>query len=92
MLGEAVISTTQGSSDVEIANAQTLMPKAGQYVLINGTWQKITAVDETTLTLDNAANRTETLVTKITGMNELEITGTNINLNRLTIDYFPRIS
>jgi len=61
----------------------------GKYIRLGNAWLKIEATDEDTVTVSSALAKSETVITKITGMNEISISGSNLNLTKLEIDYYP---
>lgn len=65
----------------------------GKYIFLDGAWHKIVSVS----TEDNSVEIEDTMtdsgneVTKLVTMNEITITGTLLQLNKLAIDYSPMI-
>lgn len=87
---DEVMATTQsGSATVTQANCKIDDSLIGKYIRLGNAWLKIEATDEDTVTVSSALAKSETVITKITGMNEISISGSNLNLTKLEIDYYP---
>ena len=86
-------SYTSGSATVTCHSYYVSENIIGQYILLDGAWHKIVSIDEENNTLDVADTLSDSGAeyTKIVTMNEISITGTTVNLNKLVIDYFPVI-
>ena len=64
----------------------------GKYAYIDGAWRKITAVAANgTATIDSAPASTGITQTRLVTMNEIAITGTDVILTKLEVDYSPII-
>lgn len=86
------MTTTAGNTNATVENGDMdCADLVGKYLRVNSAWVKIVSSNENTITLASAASRTETLLTKAVSMNEIEITGTNISLSQLSINYVPMI-
>lgn len=89
---DLAVTTTAGNTNATVENGDMdCADLVGKYLRVNSAWVKIVSSNENTITLASAASRTETLLTKAVSMNEIEITGTNISLSQLSINYVPMI-
>jgi len=79
---EVMATTTAGSKTVTLSNCKVNDRLIGKYIRLNNDWIKIDAVADNTITLASAAAKSETATTKITGMNEITISGDNLQLNK----------
>ena len=91
-LKNITVLTTAGSNSVTIVSNDTLPNLSGKFIRLNNQWKKITQANGTKLTLAENASNTQRVITTITGMNEITITGTDLNLNKLEFDYYPVIA
>ena len=86
-------SYTQGSDEVGFYAFPATEKLIGKYILLGDSWHKIVSASEeaSTVEIDTNMQTTGAELTKIVTMNDIEVTGTNLSLNRLTIDYSPII-
>ena len=90
-LTEVMATTTAGSQRVPLSNCKVDDHLIGKYIRLNNDWIKIEAVEDNTITLASAAAKSETVTTKITGMNEITVSGDGLTINQFEIDYYPMI-
>lgn len=87
---EIVVSYTSGSASVSRLNDKFDERFIGKHIYIDGAWRKITAVSSAGVaTINGAPSSTGISGTKVVTMNEIVITGTDLNLTTLEVDYFP---
>lgn len=90
---EVVVSYTSGSTSVSRANGAVFDEMfVGKYLYLGGAWRKIVSVNSSGVaTVDSAPSSGGIIQTKVVTMNEIAITGTDITLTRLEVDYSPMI-
>lgn len=89
---DIVVQTISGSSNVMMVNSSPRKSDVGRYIYLDDSWKKISGIGQgNVFTIDSAASFTGVVKTKIVTMNDITITGTNLSLNKLEIDYKPMV-
>lgn len=84
------ISHTAGSNIVT-SDHGFLKPMQGQYLYLNG-WRKIREITNANQAiLSENAEADGTITTPVVTMNEIELSGDNVKLSKLEIEYTPRV-
>ena len=90
-IDNAIVTCTSNSTSAIIDESLLGYDLVGKYIRLGNSWKKIAAAQGTAITLNENAGVSGVKITKIVGMNEITITGTDISLSQLSMDYFPMI-
>ena len=89
---EIVVSYTSGSSSITMTSNKFDDRFIGKYIYIEGAWRRITGVSAGgAATVNFTPSNTGVQETKVVTMNDIVITGTDLALTTLEVDYFPII-
>lgn len=89
---DVLASYLEGSNLVSIQNYDVHDSFVGKYIFLNNSWMEITSIiDEHTLTISSSMSQSGQEETKIATMNKITISGEQVSLSKLEIDYVPQI-
>lgn len=91
LIKNVTMKTTSGSKVVTIYDYPVTAALIGKYIRLGSQWNKITAINNRNVTVENNASATENVTTKMGVLNKITVTGSNISLNKFEIDYYPMI-
>lgn len=88
---EAVATYSKTSKIVSFQDRELDNSYIGKYIRIAGAWHKIMTVNKTSATLDKEPATSGVDTVSFVTMNQITITGENVNLTRLEIEYTPKV-
>ena len=92
MWDNVLVEYEAGNNEITIRNIVPTQELVGQYVYLSGEWIRIIAVLATGHVVITKRMENDGLEnTHLARMNEIEITGDNVELTKLEVDYTPRI-
>lgn len=92
LIDNVQVSFTKSSNQISISNTEISDELIGKYVFQSGEWIRIIAVLSNGMIVQaKSMNADGACMTKITSMNEIDIEGNNVSLNKLEIEYTPRV-
>lgn len=86
-----IATTTNGSPTITFQAYQPLERDIGRYIQIGSSWTKIISIGNKSVTIGYTLYQSKTIKTDIATLNEITISGDNLNFTKLSVDYFPKI-
>ena len=87
-----IVRTTEGSANIVVQGCTLTPDYVGRYIYLEGEWLRILTVrDENNCVVSWSIPTDNIVTTMITCMNTVSISGTDMELSELTIEYIPRI-
>lgn len=88
---EVVVSYTSGSTTITQPDGEFDERYLDKYIYLDGGWKRIASVNSGDAVLETAPSHSGVTSAKVVTMNQLLVTGENLVLTRLEVDYTPMI-
>lgn len=88
---DVTVSYTANSNLITVSGRDYEKSMVGKFVRLDDTWFRIIDETQNGVVLNGTVKHSGTAVVNIVTMNQISISGDNISLNKLQVDYIPRL-